>query len=529
MANLHVVAGIPGTGIQNSLTKLEEFVRSNDISPDHAGYVSVERHLRQIAEEPIREHFLAPSDSILAVFLLPLPALRSLWREAFDECIQEIREYLTEDRDVILTLHLSYYHHQYREYVLPLDFSMLVDRLSETPLESVITLIDDAYDCHNRLCGPGQMFDPPADPDTPYLEALQILDWRSKELMLADGLAEACDIPHYVFATKHPLPAFSDLLYSTKDVVYLSHPISEIRRMRARGETDRADGFIDILRRMVDRLRNHFVVIEPTSIDEFRFRGMLAANDETTGNLTQRWPFHTDTRELLYEPPPTPESAWAFPVGWEDDTRELINNSPATQSLREAIKKQIGARDHWLVEQAYGLICYRPLFEGHISSGVQEELRHIRLLRDLGTEVHPERVYVLSPQEDRERVGERHLWENALEDWWEKGWISGNRDGLDRLVADMRASEVPEAPDIVDGEVGALRRLLRRYELRVVPVDETGALGRSGALRREERIQSLMERVQEIERNVYLDDMHEEGDIQIFESEDGVIRQLTQT
>src|SRR5262249_29389601 len=152
----------------------------------------------------------------------------------------------------------------------------------------------------------------------------------------------------------------------------------ELRRMVRNGLEQEAGEVTGHLAQVVSRLRTNYIVIEPTAIDEYRFSA--DSEGQLMGNLDARWPFHRDTRDLLYlKPAPWGTSAAraGFPVDWDSDSREPLAGSSVLRELQEAIEHQIDARDHALVEQAQRIACYRPLYNGNASKGVREELEHL--------------------------------------------------------------------------------------------------------------------------------------------------------
>lgn len=123
MANLlHIVAGIPGTRVRRSLDRLVAHLSPNG-RPDESivKWVSVEDKLRLIARPYVERIFPSVAQSSLSVLLLPRPFLRGLWLDAFNQAWREVESNLVH-RNVILTLHLCYFHHLTREFFAPIDF-----------------------------------------------------------------------------------------------------------------------------------------------------------------------------------------------------------------------------------------------------------------------------------------------------------------------------------------------------------------------------------------------------------------------
>src|SRR5439155_84452 len=101
----------------------------------------------------------------------------------------------------------------------------------------VVTFIDDIYDIRSRLSSPSGLLAPKLS-GTPelldiILKLFLILDWRAFEITLSERVADAASKnDHCVFAVKHPLRTLNALFYERKKRIYLSHHISQLRRMK---------------------------------------------------------------------------------------------------------------------------------------------------------------------------------------------------------------------------------------------------------------------------------------------------------
>lgn len=233
----------------------------------------------------------------MEVLLLPKPLLIQLWTKAFDQADQRIRESLASDRPVILTFHGVWFHLGVREYVSGVDFASLAN-LQVRP-DVVFTLIDDIYDIKSRLSKPNGIFSyPVGEPDeylTGVLRLLQILDWRNTENVLSSKVAQILNSKHFVLAVKHPISVFHDLFVGTdKKLVYIAHPISEVRRLLRGDDNERqlAEGIVELIQDLTRRLREQFIVFEPTAIDELRFDLNVVLDNQSMDVpcLGWRWP-----------------------------------------------------------------------------------------------------------------------------------------------------------------------------------------------------------------------------------------------
>jgi hypothetical protein len=360
------------------------------------------------------------------------------------------------------------------------------------------------------------MMDPPSTVDNAMLDLLQVLDWRSIELMLSDSLAQSLGCPHYIFAVKHPIQTFYDLICTDKRIVYLSHPISEPRRMEMAGRIDEARAFVAKMSQIIARLQADSTVIEPTTIDELRIRG-------SGGNLGTRWPFQPDERELLYEPPePCPGAArpFVFPSGWESDDRPEIGESGLTRNLRNAIGQQIDARDHGLVEQSRIIACYRPLYEGNASGGVREELEHYGRLVSLNLR-SAEASVVYSPSADHARYPRRRLAESIVPAWRRQRLLEGDDPAIEAFQERVLREDSELISKLLAGDSDALLRTIAECGLTIRPDEDTvpgGTLGAGDTVRRHAAAATLGEQVKRA-ANPYLDELAERGVIRVVPQE----------
>jgi len=521
---LHVVAGIPGTRVRESLKRIEQHVGERPGAP--VKWVSVEEHLDKVAEPFVRQQGAQIWGTPLAKLLLPRPLLRQLWQEAFASVWRRVEQLLGSSH-VIVTLHLCYFLHRTREYFSPVDLKGVGKTLGQKA-HAVVTLIDDIFDCHRHLYG--GVCDVPESHDQSIIDLLRILDWRSKENLLADLLARSWGRPHFVFAVKHPIDTFLDLLYTDKTRVYLSHPISELRRKARSPELVggvRAE--IQRIRDVIARLGTRHVVFEPTSIDELRFRRTRDAHgheDAALANLDPRWPFEPEARKVLYVSPSNPPNEFSFPIGWEQDEREEIAESPLLSELREGISRQINARDHALVEQTDMVACYRPIYEGHVSSGVQEELRHVKQLVQFEVREREPVGAVYCPNEDREAYPFRQLQETLLH-WYRKRIITGPPRQTDLLLQGVLQRQ-PELrlQEVLSGDPQALIVMLTRYNLAIARAEgDESVLSPTPQAGRHVRATELAAAIGRFNRN-YLDEFAEEKAVQMTASEPRFLEML---
>lgn len=524
MSELTVVTGIPGTRIRRSLAKLAE--HSSSVGGRDLQVFSVEEALQEKARPLVKEHFPVPAATVVQTFLLPRAELRRVWLEAWSDVLQDVDAAL-EVSDVVLTLHLAYFHQLTREYFVAADMPTLIAEMTRRA-SRIVTLVDDIYDCHQALVAGGSasgMLTPPRTMERALLDLLRVLDWRSIEVMLSESLSASISKPHFVMAVKHPIETVFDLLFSDKRPIYFSHPISEPRRLHAAGQVGEAAAFVQRMTQIVSRLQADSVVIEPTAIDELRF-------DADTGRLLARWPFAEDGRTLLYEPPePAPFGSQEnmFPAGWSPDGRPSSNGGELVEHLVQAIQDQIDARDHGLVEQSAVVASYRPIYEGNASRGVQEELLHYGRLVALGLR-QPGGAIVFSPAEDRAAYPRRRLLTNLIPEWHQQGFITGEPEAVDELTRRVSVPDENLVEELLQGNADALLRLVSEAGLDLQPDERVipgGALGATEATKRQATASSLAEQAQRAS-DLYLDQLVERGVIRLVETEHMFYSELEQ-
>lgn len=525
---LFIVVGIPGTRIQRALKKFKAFTAENH---ERVEVVSLEEELQKGAAPTVQTAFpFIKHPGVLETFLLPRETLRELWLETFDKVWDQTNSALNKSH-VILTLHLSYFHHGTNEYLLPADLRLLCDRFANASM--LVTLIDDIYDCDQSLFAHGTgAFNQPRSVEDAIFQLHQILEWRSVEVMLADSLANAAEVKHRIFAVKHPIDTFYDLLFSTKPLLYFSHPISEPRRalsgVPSKLSQDDARAFVSQMEHAKTALRTKYTVIEPTAVDELRFGG----TPERAGNLEARWPFRPDHRKLLWVQPEVPDAttaSFAYPAGWDEDQRAPIPGSDLVQRISSTaedtpgtVKRQINARDHALVEQVDRIACYRPLFQGNASRGVREELLHLARLVRLGKREAVQASVVFAPEEDDKDFPRERL-VNELAAWRRREAIEGTDEAFAHLYSQVRSGDLDH---LFEGDWERLQEALAEFGVTVVPLEgeeselATGGLGASSAVRRNLRAQGLAPTVAGFAaRGSYLDPLRTASLIHLVESE----------
>jgi hypothetical protein len=448
MGNLFIVTGASGTGVTNSLSR---YCR------EYGGcVVKLEDHLAEVAKPYLNDS--RPLPSMRSVVTLPPAILRTLWPTACAQALDEggdagpsVRE-LLEAGDVFLTFHAAWYHLETTSFVSGVDVGSLVTKLTTWPAtpRMVITLIDDIYDTLARLTRPHEVFQQKLHEAPNPISAvaallLKILAWREFEVRQSQQISMSfmAEVPHVLFAVKHPLMTFAKLLAAQEPRrTYLSHPISEPRRRGLESPAGRE--MMTFVGAVAANLREHpdLTLIEPTTIDELR---IMRDDDQQfiEGiSLSERWmppvdrhgqrveqlwdglehaggDFDAAARDRAFAAQPFLEAQrLAERLPSADPQIEAARLSPAEASaaalelvevLAEEIRHQVNWRDRQLVSESQGLVIIRPFSksQGSHSRSVGHEMRlHLRL-RQFESDHHaaPRRIpaVVYHPQTDERR------------------------------------------------------------------------------------------------------------------------------
>jgi hypothetical protein len=419
MGNLYLVTGPSGTGLSESLGK---YCRASG-----ARLVKLEDHLVEVAKPYLDGSPARPS--MREVVALPPPILQELWPHACELAMTagsaagEPVQKLLQGSDVFLTFHAVWYHLGTTAFVPAVDIDTLRRqvRVAGQP-KSVITLIDDAYDTLTRLMRPREVFenellewDNPVTAISSML--LTILGWRESEARHAEGIARglAANVPHVLFAVKHPLRTFQTLVTCPSPRrVYFSHPISEPRRRGIERDGD-GESMMEFIARSAASLRaaKNIVLIEPTTIDEMRLRNAQEALPE----LRQRWtlPLEKDgaPADLLWDGLITPGDAARTASDQElalqpfltacnrvprlstesdpavsPDGRHPMRTVELIRVLDAEIEHQLNWRDRQLVSESQGIVVVRPFSkqQGSHSRSVGREMETYLALRSFEME-----------------------------------------------------------------------------------------------------------------------------------------------
>jgi len=391
--NIVIVTGQPGTGIKESLKKLK------------IHYISIEDMIEEIIKDSSRMQNILGNNQILIHdfknFLNQIQDIQCrIWKEAFLSSLREIEQSFKKKEKIrVLTFHSIYYHQAKREKYSPVDFKLINNVLSNQniKIEKVIVFIDDIYDVLRRLMQKGHMFDYLLDENsTSKKEAIfeaifsliSLLHWREMEISLSRTIANLVGADFFVVATKHPSFMIKKLIEEPTDrleIFYLSHPISEVRKISKKVLTDFVGKINLICKALISKGK---IVFFPTSIDEKRIKvktNSIEGKVYLEPNLDGRWDPPYKKRALSPKIKNKKEINPLNPQNFQLNEKEndYIEISRCLELLDKFIhERQIISRDYSLIEQCKdGIIAIRPFFNGVRSSGMIGEIKYNFLLK----------------------------------------------------------------------------------------------------------------------------------------------------
>lgn len=326
--------------------------------------------------------------------------VQELWKRAATAASAKAGTYLENGDDVFFTFHGVYYADKFGDFYSPVDSSVI--RKFPAPTK-FITFIDDIGDIAVRLRAEGHVF---SNREKAQLQSvteairdlLTILEWRSTEFTVAKLLGSLVDRPPFLLAVKHPISTAVRLLLDRGTPTYISHSITEERRMFVR--TNEWPDFTKEVQRFTDHLAHGsdahdvptpLIPIVPTSIDELRIRsGKIHGKTVLLPALLDRWP-EPSGKQLVPTNLTQKTANWLDPCGYfEEKLGDTIPQHTESdiqavdgllQALQTRIDNQVNARDHTLVAQCPHLVVYRPYIAWGISRGVAAEIAHRKRLQ----------------------------------------------------------------------------------------------------------------------------------------------------
>jgi len=276
-----------------------------------------------------------------------------------------------------------------------------IDEIRAFEPTQVITVIDDVYlkwwKTEARAGGLGYIGRP---------TLLQLLDGRHAEMLIGDLICRNTD-PHgprplmnWLMAARHPACLVARLVFGDPNElvpIYLSFPISEPRRMQAAdGDQSGIEQVNQFLREATDFERSHQRVVNfcPLSIDELPMLNVARLDLDESALVPfrpgeQRWnvtSYYGAAETLMAEDLP--------------EEIPLVNGQVI--ECIGMVGGDVAVRDYRLVAQCRRLVVFNPVFNGRLSSGVDNEIRYAMNLRK------PIHIFQ-DPKHDPDDLARQHL------------------------------------------------------------------------------------------------------------------------
>ena len=291
MADVFAFTGIAGTGVGYALRTLKSHLDSHDppIPTDiipidtlmwRAFCADARKDKSLLLAAGFADDYVPDEDKPNWWHLLRLPfcTIRRYWKAGVAGALGAIDE--AKAGFVFLHFHANYQSEDLRWRLSAAD----VESLRPLKIRACTCLIDDTYDVHCRrtefrkydrqnLQCPG-LAERPWDRLTRFVvdsaqDITQLVTWRQEEIANTSFLAHQFQCPFHIFAIKHPRETARKLLQERGASWYLSHPITSVRGNASFPGNEE----LEAVTRIAHHLRGkRKALIEPTTIDEFRFK-----------------------------------------------------------------------------------------------------------------------------------------------------------------------------------------------------------------------------------------------------------------
>jgi hypothetical protein len=207
-------------------------------------------------------------------------------------------------------------------------------------------------------------------------DALELIfHWRYTELILLDNQTMELGGDFMLWGVKNNFNSFQKWITEDVNAIYLSHPISDVRRNK--GTRANKKKWPSIVEEEINKIPTTFkdiAIVMPTAIDELRFEPFQG---HPSGNLADRWPLLSNNEAIFTDSSNINYSDFLSKnvLGMNQELEMQL--SIITYDLRNTVELQVSARDHMLVHHAKGIIVYRPFWnksEAAFSEGVRSEI-----------------------------------------------------------------------------------------------------------------------------------------------------------
>ena len=351
----------------------------------------------------------------------PRNYLKKEWESTVDRIIENIKR----DADLqgklnVLIDHSIFFNGNTREFYSLFNPAFLQKKLSENiSVSHVVQIIDDVFDSFNDLSNRGELFsqraihtflrlyakslgvsyddlnnNPKADANWISHCIQSLLNWRSKEMILSQSIADQLNAKFLLWGVKQDLEVLCKCIKEEKKIFYISHPISEPRsKVKKPDDWPSFAHFINSLQ--LDLKSHDLLTIMPTAIDEYRLD--KDSNHHYNGKLRLRWPIPSNVKSSLCANSNSLIDNDVDKIDIIHPTEIVLGTDFKREKLTEVttiqeflngvygaldmqIEYELGNRDHLLVWSTEGIIVVEPfkIDKGDISGGVEMELMYLQ-------------------------------------------------------------------------------------------------------------------------------------------------------
>lgn len=354
----------------------------------------------------------------------PRNFLKTQWEKTVNRIVENIKsDDQFQGKLNVLIDHSLLFNGNTREFFPLFNPSFLRKHLPEDiTISHVVLLIDDVFDSFHDLSRPEELFstratgtflklyakslgtsysslndDPKADANWISHCVRTLLNWRAKEMLIAQSVADQLGSKFALWGIKQDLEVLCRWINEELKIFYISHPISD-PRSKVQTSTDWPP-LVSFINSIQTSLKSFdLLTIMPTAIDEYRLE---KTNQNYTGKLKLRWPVPKQvksslcdsTHSLISEDVDRSNIIHPTKIVLDTDIKretlsdvseiqEFLNGVYSSMDMR--IEYEIGNRDHTLVWITEGIIVIEPYKpkSGKISGGVEMELHYLQNVND---------------------------------------------------------------------------------------------------------------------------------------------------
>lgn len=275
---------------------------------------------------------------------------------------------------ILLHTHMTYFNRgQYVSWLNASPMQNILPYFDSVNLRHVVVLIDNIFDVRSKI-----------DPDF-SLTLKDLLNWRDVEVLVSDVFSRGLTSVQKnstVYSVRHSMWNLANLIFTEKPKLYLSYSISEIRRLQNSEDEKKREAGSNFLKQNIEFrhfMERDFITFDPAAIDEMPL--LLKHNEWTRDgkavpefvqlHRSELWPV-AEPRNCLADPR---DKITDIPFS---EVREICGtDNPEARSI---VEKQMRIRDYRLIDQADGLLAYRPSIsenKSRMAQGCDEEIGYV--------------------------------------------------------------------------------------------------------------------------------------------------------